>query len=186
MEHFHVHGAHDHELEHKAQAGEAMAQYIAIFTAVLATIGAFVSYLGGNTQNEALYYKNDAVLKKTEASDQWNFYQAKSNKAHLMELAIAITPPDKHDLFQKELERYQHEKQEIKAKAEQLEQQSKHSNELSEHALHPHHRLAQAMTLIQAAIALASITVLTRKMWLMALAGAGALGGVTLAILAYV
>ena len=83
---FHVHGPHDHAVEHAAQhEGSDLAQYVAIFTAILATLGAIVSYQGGATQNEAMLYKNEAVLKKAQASDQWGFYQAKSSKQHLME-----------------------------------------------------------------------------------------------------
>ena len=44
----------------------------------------------------------------------------------------------------------------------------------------PHHKLAQAMTLIQIAISLASITVLTRKKWLFGIAAVAALGGVVM------
>ena len=36
----------------------------------------------------------------------------------------------------------------------------------SEASMHVHHRWAQAMTLIQIAIALAAITILTRNKWL--------------------
>ena len=57
----HVHGPHDHAMEHAAQDG-GMGQQIAIFTAILATLGAVVSFLGGHTQNEALFFKNEAVL----------------------------------------------------------------------------------------------------------------------------
>jgi uncharacterized membrane protein YccC len=46
--------------------------------------------------------------------------------------------------------------------------------------MHPHHKLAQAMTLIQIAISLASITVLTRKKWLFAVAGVAAAGGLAM------
>jgi len=52
--------------------------------------------------------------------------------------------------------------------------------------MHPHHRLAQSMTLIQIAISLASITVLTRKKWLFAMAGVAAVGGIALWALAFV
>ena len=184
-EHVHVHGAHDHHVEHEAEHGSRLAQQVAMFTAILATIGAFVSYLGGSTQNEALYFKNDAVLKKAEASDQWSFYQAKSTKAHLIDIALMIAPVEKHESYKKDLARYEQEKKEIKAKAEQLEAESKKSDELSEHALHPHHRLALAMTFIQIAIALASVTALTKKRWLLGVAGASALAGVALSFIAY-
>jgi hypothetical protein len=178
--HFHVHGAHEHALEHEAQHGPGLAQYVAIFTAILSTLGAIVSYQGGATQNEAMLDKNEAVLKKTQASDQWNFYQAKSSKGHLMELAYDLAPPDKKAGYKTQIEKYAEEKKAIKKEAEALEAESKRANERSEHAMHPHHRLAQSMTLIQIAIALASITALTRVRWLFVLAALAAVGGVGL------
>jgi Domain of unknown function (DUF4337) len=174
---FHVHGAHDHAVEHAAHGGHELGQYVAIFTAILASVGAIVSYQGGATQNEAMLFKNEAVLKKAQASDQWNYYQAKSNKGHLMELAADLAPAGKHDYYEKQIEKYNKEKEEIKQKAEALEEESKKANEESEHIMHPHHRLAQAMTLIQIAISLASITVLTDKKWLFYAAGLSAAGG---------
>jgi hypothetical protein len=177
---FHVHGAHEHALEHEAQHGPGLAQYVAIFTAVLSTLGAIVSYQGGATQNEAMLYKNEAVLKKTQASDQWNFYQAKSSKGHLMELAYDLAPPGKKAGYITQIEKYAEEKQAIKKQAEALEEESRQANEHSAHAMHPHHRLAQSMTLIQIAISLASITALTRVRWLFAMAALAAAGGVGL------
>jgi hypothetical protein len=177
---FHVHGAHEHAVEHHAHQGPGLAQYVAIFTAILSTLGAVVSYQGGAAQNEAMLYKNEAVLKKTQASDQWNFYQAKSNKGHLMELAADLSPPGKQDYYRQQVAKYEKEKTEIRQKAEALEQESSRANDHAEHLMHPHHRLAQAMTLIQIAISLASITVLTRRRWLFSLAGVAAAGGVGL------
>lgn len=182
----HVHGAHEHELEHRAHSGNPMAQQIAIFTAVLATIGAVVSFLGGHTQNEALYLKNEAVLKRSEASDQWNFYQAKSQKESLAKLAAGLaTDPAKIEFYNKEAARYGKEKEEIMAEAKRFEKEYKDANEQSEHALHPHHKLAVSMTFLQIAIALASVTALTNKRWLLYGAGASALIGCGLGVLAW-
>ena len=181
----HVHGPHDHAVEHAAHKG-GMAQQIAIFTAIIATIGAVVSFLGGHTQNEALLYKNEAVLKKTEASNQWNYYQAKSTKQNLAELAAALaTDPAKVEQYKSEAQRYAKEKGEIMKEAQALENASKAANEKSEHALHPHEKLAISMTLLQIAIALASITVLTQKHWLLYAAGLSAFGGAALGIIAW-
>jgi len=163
----HVHGPHDHAVEHSAQGGDTLASRVAVMTAILATIGAILGYQGGALQNAAMLHKNEAVLKKTEASNQWAYYQAKSNKQNLAELAVALAPKEKKDFYQQEIERYKKEKGEIKLVAEKLEGESKRSNELSDLAMHPHHRLAQALTLMQVAISLASITVLTRKKWLL-------------------
>lgn len=126
-------------------------------------------------------FKNEAVLKKTEASDQWAFYQSKSTKGHLAELAAHLSrDPDKAAQYAKEVERYEKEKKEIRAKAEALDEESKKANERSEKIYHPHHRLAQAMTLIQISISLASITVLTRRRWLFGVALIAATSGVAL------
>lgn len=163
---FHVHGPHDHAVEHGAQSGDSLASRVAVVTAILATVGAVVGYQGGATQNEAMMFKNEAVLKKAEASDQWAYYQAKGNKQNLTELAINLAPAEKQAFYKQEMERYKQEKAEIKLKAEALDAEAKKANEDSEAAMHPHHRLARALTLLQIAISLASITVLTRKVWL--------------------
>ena len=177
MSEFHVHGAHDHEVEHQSQHGPGLAQQIAIFTALLSTFGAIVSYQGGDTEDEAMLAKNEAVLQKSLASDQWNYYQATNTKAHLMEMAVDLAPPDKQEVYRKQLEKYKHEKEELKIKAEEYDKKSEEANQQSEHLLHPHHHLAQSMTFIQIAISLASITVLTRKRWLFVIAGIAAVVG---------
>src|SRR5213080_548796 len=84
----HVHGPHDHAVEHEAHKSP-LGQQVAIFTAILATVGAIVSFFGGDTQNKAMLYKNEAVLERAEASDQWNFYQAKSLKKFHWSVASA-------------------------------------------------------------------------------------------------
>ena len=195
--HFHVHGPHDHAVEHEAAhgsdehsgakaGGHSLAQWVAIFTAILATIGAIVSYQGGHTQNEALLSKNEAVLKKTEAANQWSFYQAKSTKQNLAELAEGLaTDPERKSKYAAEAARYKGEKEEIKKAAEGFEKQSAAANAESDHKLSPHNKLAQAMTLIQIAISLASICVLTRRRWMLGLAGLAGAGGLVYWLLAF-
>jgi hypothetical protein len=174
---FHVHGPHDHAVEHGAHGGDELATRIAVMTAVLSTVGAVFSYQGGHAQNEAMMYKNEAVLKKTEASDQWNFYQSKSSKQNLAELGQALAPAGKKSFYDAEIARYRKEKTEIESEARRLEAAARQFNELSDRSLHPHQRLAQATTFVQIAISLAAITVLTRRRWLywgsMTSAGAG-------------
>ena len=160
---FHVHGPHDHEVEHSAQTGDPFAGRVAVMTALFATIGALFGYMAGATQNEALLFKNEASIRKTEASDQWNFYQAKSNKQNLAELGATLTSGDVQAKYQKEVERYKKEKDEIMVEARKLEADGKAAEKNSEAATHVHHRWAQAMTLIQIGIALAAITILTRN-----------------------
>ncbi|MFO1271653.1 MAG: DUF4337 domain-containing protein [Rubrivivax sp.] len=165
---FHVHGPHDHELEHAAQHGDkdSFSGQIAVMTAILATIGALFSYMGGATQANAGLYKNNAAIKKTEASNQWNYYQAKSSKQNLSELAMAIVPEDRKPVYEKEVERYKGEKAEIKLAADKLEAEAKEWDLKSDAEMHLHHRWAQATTALQISIALAAIALLTRRKWL--------------------
>ena len=175
---FHVHGPHDHEVEHVAQhGGDNFTSRLAVLTAVLSTVGAIFGYLGGHSQNAALLYKNEASIVKTAASNQWNYYQAKSNKQNLAELSVVLTSGDAQQKFKQAVDRYQLEKAEIKLQAEKLEADVDTANKNSELEMHVHERWAMATTLLQIAIALAAITLLTRKRWmLVGVFGASGLG----------
>ncbi|WIW00057.1 DUF4337 domain-containing protein [Kinneretia aquatilis] len=175
---FHVHGPHDHEIEHAAHADpKGLAGQLAVITAVLATVGAMFSYMGGATQANAGLYKNDAAIKKTEAANQWALYQSKSNKQNMAELALALVPEDKKAGYQKEVERYKEEKSGIREQAEALDKESQAFDEKSAEQMHLHHRWAQATTALQVSIALAAIALLTKKRWMeWATVGLGLLG----------
>ncbi|UCV02453.1 DUF4337 domain-containing protein [Dechloromonas denitrificans] len=180
---FHVHGPHDHEVEHVAQhGGDSFTGRLAVLTAVLSTIGAIFGYMGGHSQNAALLYKNEAAIQKTSAANQWNYYQAKSNKQNLAELSITLTAGETQEKFKQAVERYKQEKEEIKAEADKLEAEAKAADHKSEAEMHVHERWALATTLLQIAIALSAITLLTRKRWLLAgvfgATGFGLLAGV--------
>jgi len=57
-------------------------------------------------------------------------------------------------------------KNEIKLVAEKLEAEATEWDKRSDAQMHQHHRWAQATTVLQVAIALAAIALLTRKKWL--------------------
>jgi Na+/glutamate symporter len=94
---FHVHGPHDHELEHAQQGGHgagsehgAMINQIAMFTAIVATIGAIFGYMGGATQANAGLFKNNTAIKKTGASNQWNYFQSMSTNRYIFNSYLSI------------------------------------------------------------------------------------------------
>ena len=185
---FHVHGPHDHELEHAAQGAHdghdkgGMIGQIAVVTAIIATVGALFSYQGGTTQANAGLYKNTAAIKKTEAANQWAFYQAKSTKQSLAEFALDLAPEDKRASYQGKIERYEKEKNDIKAGAQKLEAEALDWDQASDAQLHQHHRWAQATTVLQVSIAMAAIALLTKKKWfelaMFGIAGVGLVIGV--------
>ncbi len=169
---FHVHGPHDHEIEHARQHAAAeqgsrqdarMTNRIALFTALIASVGVVLSYLGGTTQANATLYKNNAAISKTEAANQWSYFQAKSTKQSLAEAALDAAPADRRAFYQGKIDRYEQEKNEIKAVAEKFEAQSKDWDRRSDAQIHQHHRWAQATTVLQVSIALAAIALVTRK-----------------------
>jgi hypothetical protein len=183
-EEFEVRGAHEEAMDQAAEHGLPLGQAVALFSAVLATFGAIVSFLGGHTQNEALYYKNEAVLMKARASDAWSYYQAASTKLHLNELAV-ILAPQRATEFQAQIAKYDRQRQQLESTARQLDRASEQADREAQHALAPHNKLAIAMTFLQIAIALGSITALTRRRWLMWGAGLCGLVGTATAILAW-
>jgi hypothetical protein len=166
---FHVHGPHDHEVEHATQhahheGGGGMINQIAMFTAVIATVGAIFAYMGGATQANAGLY----------------------TKQSLAELARDLAPEDKKAGYQAKVDRYEKEKGEIKAVADKLEAEATTWDKASDEQMHLHHRWAQATTALQVAIALAAIALLTKKKWLeygmFGVAGIGvAIGGLAIA-----
>ncbi len=183
---FHVHGPHDHELEHAAEHDpKGMAGQLAVITAILATVGALFSYMGGATQANAGLHKNDAAIKKTEASNQWNYYQAKSSKQNLSELALELAPETRKSFYVDEIKRYKTEKADIKLAAEKLEAESKAWDDKSAEQMHQHHRWAQATTALQIAIAMAAIALLTKKLWLEKLVFGVSAVGLVVGVLAW-
>jgi hypothetical protein len=187
-EEYEVHGPHDHAVEQAAHGGhgegDGFSGRIAVTTAILATIGAVFSYEGGSTEGLALFYKNEAAIRKTEAANQWAYYQAKGEKQNLAELGTVLTAsdPKASAKFAADVDKYKQQKEPIRAKAEALEKSVEEADRLSEKELHLHHRWAEATTLTQIAIALAAITLLTRRKWLQTavfgVAGVGALVGI--------
>jgi len=181
---FHVHGPHDHAVEHAAQGGDSFSNNIAVMTAVLATVGAMFGYQGGATQNDAALFKNNAAIEKTKAANSWNYYQAKSNKQNLAELAMVLPGIDP-EKYKAEVVRYKGEKESIKKEAEALDAKADDWNHQSDAAMHQHHQWALATTAEQIAISLAAITLLTRKKWLMVSAYVVAAVGVALGLFAW-
>ena len=181
---FHVHGPHDHELEHAAQhEPKGMAGQLAVITAILATVGALFAYMGGATQANAGLYKNDAAIKKTEAANRWAYFQSKSSKQNLAEIAMDLAPSEEQKAkYKAKIERYEGEKNEIKKEAEALEKESADFDRRSDEQLHQHHRWAQATTALQVSIALAAIALLTRRRWMewatLAVGGVGIVIGI--------
>jgi uncharacterized protein DUF4337 len=164
----HVHAAHEELVNEMAEhGGEGLAQRVAIVTALLATVGALFGYEAGEVSTEAMLLKNDSISAQAKASDLWAEYQAKSTREFLSKnLALIANDDAQKTKLSSEGDRYAKEKGDIGVKAKQFEDSAKDADEKAEARIVPHERMALGVTLMQVAVALASITVLTRKTWL--------------------
>jgi hypothetical protein len=177
----HAHAPHEEALHHAAEkSGHGLNQWVAIFTALLAALGAVVSYQGSQLNEEVLLFKNEAVLMKAHATDAWNYYQATSTKEHLEELAADLAPAGKQAGIAVEIAKYKQQKTEIKQQADALEAASSRADAESVRLGRPHEGMARALIALQIAISLASITALTGRRWLFGAALLSACAGVGL------
>jgi len=149
------------QLQHKVQesaehANAVWISWVALSTALLAVLAAIAGLLSGQ-------HANEAMIHQIEASDQWSYYQAKSIKTAVLDakLALAGAPSgtDKETMV-----RYQGEESQIKAEAERKESEAKAN--FTRHEVY-----ARSVTMFQIAIAIAAISILTKKrrFWIVSL-----------------
>jgi chromosome segregation ATPase len=186
------HGHHGHHDHGKPEQAPGWLRYLSLSTAMIAVFAAVASLESGSNSNEAILEKSEAMLKQSEASDQWAYFQAKGLKETLSEgeakLMGAMLPraepaadeakgpaDDRHALIAEltsKAARYRKEGEEIQRSARELEAQVKERNERSEALMEHHHRFAISVTLLQIAIALSAIAALTRRrpLWFLGMA----------------
>lgn len=182
-----VEGLRDHEVEAQAKRRDPLAQRIALMTAILSSIGAIVNFASGNAQNEALFLKNESILRQSQASDQWAYYQSKSTKMHIADTAAKLTSdPVVRKSFIDERDAEDRSRRTVQLEASRLQAESRHLASQSDAKLAPHEHMALALGFLQIGIALSAITVLTRRSWLIWCAGGAALIGIGAALSAFV
>jgi hypothetical protein len=157
------------ELQENAEAGSEHASLapVTITMAILAVLVASVSLLGHRAHTEEL-------LHQTEATDQWAYYQAKDIRRHTYELFLdelsVFTLQNAGEVekikekYTKEVERYRDEQKDIEAEAKKAETDVKLEGRRAD-------RFDLGEVMLEAALVICSITLLTRKrlFWVMGL-----------------
>ena len=157
--------ASDH-LEHAEHAGHAAAEgntfliTVSATIAALAVAAAIVASLEAIETSETIGEKNTAVLMQSQASDQWAFFQAKSLKHKMVDLAIS--GGNKNAELPKEAARYGVENEEIEKKARELEHQRDEALAVAKKHEKRHHGLTIAATLLHVAIATCTLAIITK------------------------
>jgi hypothetical protein len=179
VEHHH----HEEEEHHPSDGARRDAVISASTAAVLAVCAAIGSLLSGHAANQA-------ILHQTMASDQWNFYQAKSTKGHIYEVGKEIIAalsgargngeklPAEMTKFEQQIQKYDREKEGPKQNAEHLQAEAKHEFE-------QHHAYSLGVAAFQVGIVLASISIMVRYRLIWALSLLAGIAGVVQLIIGF-
>jgi len=149
------------ELHEQAEEGahDRSLAPVTVTMAILAVLVAALSLLGHRAHTEEL-------LHQTKATDQWAYYQAKDIRRHTYELFLdetsifALQNSDQieklKEKYAKEADRYRDEQKEIEAEAQKLEDEVKVERRRAD-------RFDLGEVMLEAALVICSITLLTRK-----------------------
>ena len=152
--------------EHAEHARAPFDKRVAATMAIIAAALAVVSVLGH-------LFTTEELVNQQRASDQWSFFQGKSNRRYQSEIArdlLTAAKSDKAAEYGANLERYKKETEEIQEKAKEFENES---HLKGKQAL----RLHFGEIFLEIAIVFASLAILTKRpmLWVTAIAS-GALG----------
>ncbi len=173
--------------EHAAEAIEAkdpLLSQVTLTIAVLAVAAAICASLETTEGDKTIVSKNDAVLEQNKATDQWNFFQAKSLKKNLYAIA-ADQPGPKAAGYAQIAAKNAAEQVDIQKKAKALEAGRERWSAEAEVHERRHGRLTIASTLLHMAIAIATLAIILHRRWPWFTALALTAGGVALGAWAY-
>lgn len=157
---------HEQIHEHAHGSKESWTMGVALSSALLAALAAVASLQAG-------HHANEAMSAQIQSANKWSYFQSKSIKESQLNSKMDILTALGKEWAEKDREKageYKKEKADIQAEAEKLEKESKHF-------FHTHEILAKAVTFFQVSIAVAAISVLTRRrsFWFVSL-GFGTVG----------
>jgi Fe2+ transport system protein B len=166
---FHVHGPHDHHLEHAQKNTHAesdpMVNRIALFTALIATLGAVVNFYSSSSQIDALSYKNEAIYQKNEASEQVEILQGEGVKKAIAELSLGMVTEEQKPAIRTQIAQYEAQQETLRKRIEEHEREAKKWEQKSEEQLHAHHDWEYSSAALQVAVALAAVALISRRRW---------------------
>jgi hypothetical protein len=133
--------------------------HVSLTISILAVLVAGATLLGHRAHTEEL-------LRQSQATDQWAYYQAKNIRQHetqgIADLLTALAPQERketlavRDKYLKEVERYGSDKEDISEKAKEFE---KERDAISRRA----DRFDAGEGLLQVGLVICSVTLLTRR-----------------------
>jgi hypothetical protein len=150
-----LHETVHHEAHHSQ---ENWITAVALSTALLAALAAIAALLSG-------YHANTAMIDHIKANDKWSYYQAKNEKATIIQGKIDLLEALDKPIKKSDREKIKEEKDKMakwSAEATALETDS------DEH-FERHEKLAQSVTIFQVAVAVCAIAVIVKRKWFWAI-----------------
>ena len=164
---------HEHELDK-----DPVGKQVGVLAAVLAVFLALVTIQSHRAHTEG-------ILLKTEANDQWSFYQAKSIKSHNLELgqdliSLLAAKGDqeaakKLEIYKSGVKRYEHETKEISENAKEKEKEATHAE-------HKALRFDFGEGLLEIGLVLSSLYFISRRMLFPVIGVMAGLAGIAAAV----
>jgi hypothetical protein len=167
------------QLEHAEHAEHAshdpFGARVALSIAVIAAILAAVTLLSHQAHNTTLEKRVEAGELRTQATDQWGFFQAKKIRQHEdklhSDLLFVVSKEngknteaeEQRRLSKEESDRYDHECDEIKKKADAFDAEAKKATEASHLAHARGGRYDLSELAVELGLVLCSIAVLTKR-----------------------
>ena len=147
--------------EHAHHANDPHITRVSITIALLAVSAAIVGSLETVQSGRAITATSRAVLFQDQATDAWNEYQADSLKKHLYGLAADRPGPDTARYRKTAADQVAAQKT-ARARAEGAERQREEMVHTAEASETRHHWLTAAAALLEIAIGISSVSIITR------------------------
>jgi len=167
--------------EQVEQGAEKRLTYVSLAIAIFAVLVAMVTVLSHRAHTQA-------VLEQTRAADQWNEYQSRKLRVQQTQIAsdlLSLMPSSDAAAAQAKLTTYRTEITKWKAELDQAMEKAHEQEAEVERAEHRAARFDLGEAMLQIAVVLASITLLTRQHRYVVAAGLLAVVGVVISLSAF-
>jgi hypothetical protein len=152
---------HAEHFEHAAHDGGRFMMLVSVTIATLAMVAATVGSFEAIETAATVNAKSEAVFFQDKATDSWNFFQAKSIKKNMYDIAAA-QGGDRVADFQAQSKKNEDDSNEIMQEAKKLEGETDAKLRESDSHEHRHQILTIAVTLLHVSIAIATVSIITR------------------------
>ena len=175
----------DRAAQKEKEKREAWTKYTSLSIVFIAVLAAVATQWSGKYSSRVLVALNDATFHQAKASDQWSYYQAKSIKQNLYEVARDQLPKTSEasdsaaakqpEGFNAKIAKYEQDKNQIQADAKNLEGQRDQARQAAVISSQLGSRMGLAVSIFQISIAMGSICLVVKKkpLWYLSLLLAG-------------